>query len=544
MQTEEAIQLLDDPTFLETLFAYAYKRCSNSHEAEDLCSDILVALLHSIRKQPAIDHFYGFVWTIAHRVYADFCEKRKLRTAAAYYSDEAMNSTVDTIEQLINNDYDAFILKRIQREIAFLSKIYRDVMVMYYLDERKTSDIARTLGILETTVKQRLFSARNTIRREVEKMDNTSLTLKPMRLIFVGAGSPMGNDPRSKAERLFSQNLVYLCKNTARSAQELAELLHVPMPFIEEELEIQCRGENGSYGLLRKLDNNRYISNFIMLDADDYRKVQEAYNRYSTEVALRMKEYLNNHGQAILEFPFLHPQADLQFVAWSLVSRMIWSFEERLEQRLADRYYATISPTQRAFHTFGFAVRDNESIEIGFYGCDGISASNICGYRQVKAANIYGRRVQKHFGCGHNLSQDPAIMMTLSAINGLSIASLSEEDKEIAAKAIEAGYLRKENDQLYPKILMFDAADEAAFYNLANRFAQTVDDLIDPLVDTLHGFIQQYVPQHLINEYHQFVLQTTAGFIGSVIEECIDNGALLTPETPYCAEGTWMIVQQ
>ncbi|GMK41219.1 hypothetical protein PCCS19_42750 [Paenibacillus sp. CCS19] len=544
MQTEEALQLLDDQAFLDTLFGYAYKRCSNSYEAEDLCSEIVVALLHSIRKQPAIEHFHGFVWTIAQRVYADFSEKRRQRAARAAYTDVRLSSTIDAIDELINSEYDAFMLNRIRREIAFLSKMYRDVMVMYYLDERKTSDIARTLGISETTVKQRLFSARNAIRKEVEKMDITSLALKPIRLIFVGSGRPVGNDPRTKAERRFSQNLVYLCKNTARSAKELSELLHVPMPFIEDELEIQCRGENGHYGLLRKLDNNRYISNIIMLDAADYRKVQAEYNQYTTKVALQIKNYLDQNQQAILGFPFLIKQSDLSFIAWSLISRMVWSFEGRLQQWLTDNYYASIARTEREFYTFGFAVREDEDIEIGFYGCDGISASNICGYRQVFASNIYGRRIQKHFSCGHNISQDPAMMMALNAVGGLAIETLTEEDKEIASKAIEAGYLRKEAGQLYPKILMVDAADEVALHALASGFAQTVDSLVEPMADALHGFIQQYVPQHLIGEYHQFVLQATAGFIGAVIEQCIDNGALHVPETPFCAEGTWMVVHK
>ena len=49
------------------------------------------------------------------------------------------------------------------------------------------------------------------------------------------------------------------------------------MPFVEEELDIQCRGSNGEYGLLRRLDNGKYQINFLLLDLADYRAVTAAY---------------------------------------------------------------------------------------------------------------------------------------------------------------------------------------------------------------------------------------------------------------------------
>lgn len=117
------------------------------------------------------------------------------------------------------NEIDKFIeeaaeqeqISRIFREIAFLSKAYREVMVMFYMDELNVKEIATRLNIKETTVKQRLFSARNSVKREVETMSQRTYVLKPVKLAFLGTGNPCGNDPRSKTERIFSQNLIYLC---------------------------------------------------------------------------------------------------------------------------------------------------------------------------------------------------------------------------------------------------------------------------------------------------------------------------------------------
>lgn len=55
---------------------FSYHRCNTSFEAEDLCSDIILAVISAIHKQERIENFYAFVWTIARRVYADYCKDR------------------------------------------------------------------------------------------------------------------------------------------------------------------------------------------------------------------------------------------------------------------------------------------------------------------------------------------------------------------------------------------------------------------------------------------------------------------------------------
>ena len=54
-------------------------------------------------------------------------------------------------------------------------------------------------------------------------MNERKLTLKPISLTFIGTGNPVGNDPRNKAERILSQNIVYACKDKAKTAKELSE---------------------------------------------------------------------------------------------------------------------------------------------------------------------------------------------------------------------------------------------------------------------------------------------------------------------------------
>ncbi len=533
--------------FIDKIYQFSYRRCNTSFEAEDLCSDIIFAVISAMRKQSEIKNFYAFVWTIAHRVYADFCEKRSKASVNLSIENAELSlfEKENDIDTLVEKAEEAEQIKKIFSEIAFLSKAYRDVMVMYYIDEYKIKDIAFILGISETTVKQRLFSARNSIRREVKIMNDRNLSLKPIRLAISGTGDPCGNDPRSKSERTFSQNLIYLCKDKPRTAKELSEELCVPMPYIEEELDIQCRGENGSYGMLRKLENGKYVANILLVDYEEYDEANKIYERHLPEFCRRLKNTLEQNKEKILSFPYLSSQKDSRFILWTLISRTIWDFEQKINSVIANQYFSDIVPVERVFSCVAVAFRDETAPIFDFYGSDGIDASDVGGYRSVFVSNIYGKRVDKHFHCGHNLSQDLKLLMVLKAIGGLPVDELTENEKEIAAKAIECGYLCKRGNVLEPKIIVIDRKNDQEFYNLSFDLNTNMKEIIEDIADELSVFMKKRIPEHLISEY-QIYTQLIAGvrILSQTIEECIKEGLLNEPEKRIGAEGVLMIVEK
>jgi RNA polymerase sigma factor (sigma-70 family) len=537
----EVYTLLNTKSFLNSLYGFAYKRTNNSYEAEDLCSEIILAVLSAARRNSEIAYVHAFVWTVARRVYADFSEKRRRVSgaSAARYWDDASGFGIYSIEEYIETENDKLQLRRILREISFLSKIYRDVCVLYYLDELKVAEIAARLEISQNAVKQRLHSARKTIKKGVNKMDN--LTLKPMGLAFLGTGKPVGNDPSSLAHRIFSKALLYLCKDSERSIKELSEALGVPMLYVEEEVYFLEQGVNGYYGLLKKMENGKYTANFIIVDYGDYMKVGEMYRRNTDIIAQRFDVYLKENEQKILNLPFLNKQTDVRFVAWAIVSRILWAFENDVAKRVEDKYFSHIIPTKRDFFTFGVAYKEDDNFDIGFYGCDGVIAHDIDEYAEIQLTNIYGRRLQKHFSCEHNVAQDKLLRMTIRAIKGLPLSSLSEEEKETAAKAIEVGYMKKENDMFFPKILVSE--DNGIYWQIIDDFNQQITDLVEPTADALHKLVKKYVPAHLMNEYKIFIQQTATTLIGGITEKCIELGTLVPPEKTPSAEGVVMVVK-
>lgn len=567
MKNDEAIKLLANPQFLDKLYAYAYRHCSTSHEAQDLCSDMILAILKALRKNTEIRYFPAFAWTVAHRVHADYCEKRKrendrflsmedvssqehpTREINKWQTENMTGNPIETmLEEQFEQEEQEEQLRKVFREMSFLSQSYRSVMIMYYLEERKIADIAASLGLNENTVKQRLFLARKTIqkatvkhKKEDHKMEqhnqNINRTLQPISLCFIGTGNPEEGDPRDKAERILSQNLIYLCRSDAKSAEELARELNVPMPYIEQELEIQCRGVSGSYGMLRSTGTGKYISNVLMVDKKEYLAANDLYRKHAPAFcqALTGAMEAEKEGIAALQRPD-YPE-DSRLLRWLLVSRAIWAFQSKVKDELRNAFSDT-EPAKRPYTTV--AIEAFEEVNY-FYGCDGITAGNIGGYSHIFMSNLYGNRLQKHFACGHNISQDPLLLLTIRCVGGLALDTLNEEEQEIAAKAIRCGYLRKDGNLLKPAIVVLD--EDTALWDVADSLTERTGDLARGLAAELAEFMKKHIPQHLMAEYVYYNDCIASNrFFHDVIEECISRNILNAPKDPLGPEGVLMVL--
>lgn len=113
---------------------------------------------------------------------------------------------------------------------------------------------------------------------------------------------------------------------------------------------------------------------------------------------------------------------------------------------------------------------------------------------------------------------------------------------DIGAKAIEASYLIRKDNMLFPKILVLNAEHEKDFYKLSTDFTFEVLDLADIIADKLANMIKKILPSHLINEYPMFSMAASIRILHNTIEKCIETGILNIPEKSSCAEGAWMIV--
>ena len=86
MKKHELLNYFDDE-LLEKLFGFCYARTNDSYEAQELCSDIIFALIKATHTNSEIENLYPFLWRVARNVYADFSNNRKRHTDTFYDGD-------------------------------------------------------------------------------------------------------------------------------------------------------------------------------------------------------------------------------------------------------------------------------------------------------------------------------------------------------------------------------------------------------------------------------------------------------------------------
>ena len=542
MKKKELLNYFDEK-LMDKLYGFCYARTNDSHEAQDLCSEIILKLVKAANSEGEIEEIYPFIWKVARNVYADFSDDRRRHSDSFYEGDP------DEVLPLIaaeedDDDDSAQMLRAVYRRMSFLTKAYRDVMILFYLDGMSTSDIAKTLGMSETAVRQRLFSARKKLKNEVETM--TDIINRPANLTNInfeiwGNGNPNMGDPRNVASRQFSKHIVWLCRKKPMSAAEIAEELNVPTVYVEEELEILARGEDWKYGLLRKLDNGKYAINFILLDEKELEKAQNIYIEQIPVICKGITQYIEEKKDEYLAFPYLNKKVDLNLVLWQQIFNLADDFSWNVKNILKKKYFSDIEKSDRPFTVFG-------SIDTGKHyggGWDGVNASNICGFKNIHADNIYITRIRAHFHCGLNISTDPIFQMALKAIDGIDVGTLSEIDKEHAAKAIECGYIYREGDMLYTKILVSEMKNRDDLFKITSEFTyDSYEKDCEAVAEKIAELIKKTVPDHLIEDWMYFNDLASIPVLDTVVEELIEKGILTPPETGLGAEGCWVSVER
>lgn len=540
MKKQELLNYFDD-VLLEKLFGFCYSRTDDSYKAQELCSDIIFALIKSSNTNGDTTDPYSFIWKVARNVYADFCRGRKRYTDNLFCGnpDDILLFIADEEAEPISDE----LIKSVYRRIAFLTESYRSVMIMFYLDGLSTSEIAKHLNISEGAVRQRLYSARKKLKSEVEEMtqiSNKSVSLDKIDYVIWGTGNPGWGDPRTVCKRMLSKHVIWMCLKKPMSASEIAEELDVPTVYIEEELDILTKGENGSYGLLRRTDNGKYAINFILLDTDTIEKAHAVYSEHLHKICDIISDFIEKHKKEYLSFPYINRKPDLNLILWQQIFTMSNAFTKNVEKILEEKYFENIEKINRLFSVFGYV---NNGKEYGG-GWDGINATNICGYAKVAMSNIYITRIRKHFNCGHNISNDPQIQLAIRAVHGLDVAALSESEKEHAAKAIESGYIYRDGDSLYTKILVNNINDDSKLFDISNRLSKEFFEEAQCAANNLSDLIKKAVPDYLFGEWKYANLLASLPVLDSVVENLIEKGILTPPNDGIGAEGCWMSISE
>lgn len=137
--------------YADFLLNTALYKCGNITDTQDLVQDTLLSALAAMEEK-SVENPKAWLTAVLNRKYYDLLRRKynKLTVSFDVAGDIPDDSEIyDSIERSAEAE-------KIRQCLAYLTRLYREVMVWHYMHGEKVWDIAATLGISENTVKSRL----------------------------------------------------------------------------------------------------------------------------------------------------------------------------------------------------------------------------------------------------------------------------------------------------------------------------------------------------------------------------------------------------
>ena len=527
--------------YLKPIFGFALKRCKSIHDAEDLSQEIAIRAFRALLVKDDVADMGKFIWTVAHN------------TLSNYYRDTAKSMvgvSIDEVAELIadpcsepNADDDRDAIRRLQTEIAYLSKLQRRIVIAYYFENRKQADIALELGIPLGTVKWHLFEAKKELKRGIFAMRKSSeLKFNPIKFHSYGINGSVGKkSPDEFFRSALAQNICYCVRNTAKTVGEIADDLGVSPVYVETEVEFL-----EEYGFLRG-QKDKYILGFIISEptAELLIMQNDMYKRAAELFANDLYDELTSSD--ILDDPDIRcgqtdepisltesPKADRNFILWTLIPYIAaWSGEKLMDERISFEEVATIRP-DGAHNIYHASVVPDEMILPDDY----VYMRNWCGPMWNGNGEHILWQIDSEWserGDGYRLKYSEEAKRILSLYEREFDDLLSKDEYAWLA---ERGYIKTNGDyDGYFKTawqIVVLASDEIRdkLIAIGDRIKEKYQSDFEALKAPYAEAVLKSVPVHLrkIKEYElQFVFHADGWFLVHCITALLKNGKLKEP---------------
>ena len=255
--------------YMEKLFYFYLKKAGSHTEAEDLTQDIALQIITALNKGTIPTSFSAWIWQIARNRYSVWAKEKHNRNKSVTGSDIGDYEIEDESENILDEMIHTEQMALLRRELAFIKSDYRNIVVAYYIENKTVREIAESLSLPTSTVKSRLFRARQILKEGMDMArEFGKLSYDPENIAFWVNGLPGANgEPGIYVSRSLNKNIMLAAYRTPATAEELAMEVGVALPYMEEELSTLVDAT------LMKKNGNKYETNIFIVSAEAQEKI-------------------------------------------------------------------------------------------------------------------------------------------------------------------------------------------------------------------------------------------------------------------------------
>lgn len=506
---------------LESILGFSMKRTSNRPDAEDLTQDIIIEIYRSytkLKRYEGVEALEGWIWAIARHTYCRWLNKRNKNNVV--YIEGIMNEDFyeNTDDSTGNEIVKEEQLNLLRREISMLSKNYRDIVVLYYLNNKTCVEISEVTGLPLSTVKWRLHQAKATIKERMENMKiYTERAYAPGNLLVRSMGTftqPYNNlYVYDQIKSLLRQNIVLCTYRKPLDIGEISAELAVPAAYIEEELsslvEEQFISEKGS---------GKYQTDFIIITGD----MKESIYPLIEELGCKMAEYflkeVNKLEKNIREIGFIGCDKPWEELLWSVIPACSIS----CYLLTPEDFTLPIKPHGNSWKLIGFEGTKKDypwSGDLSSYSyLDGKFTQNI----------FMTNKLTYRIG---SLDKEEAVFFHNCLAGKIDIQNLEEENEEMAAQLISKGFFVKKDNIIKPNIISLTEEQYKNFNTLINPAVQYfAKNILYKYTEHISAELEKHVPVAFSDDIAFAANMLMSESFGFTLKNLIDKDILRMPE--------------
>ncbi len=512
---------------------WARGKTRTAQEAEDLAQTVLLEWLRAVRAQEergvCVAEPEHLLWRIARFVWC-----KSLRPGTYYRCEplsEKLSAGETPEESAERQDEQRRQTAFVRRQIMRLSRIQRETLVWYYLENRTTADIAQCLRVSENTVRWHLSDSRKKIREADGKMTSTEFVYCPKKLHVAINGEAYDDRlTREVLDNLLHQNILLRCYAQGQTAQELCDELGVARPYIEDAVDVLLRDE------LLTADGGRVRTNFIITSGAQEEARLAVYDAHEDELSREIVRQLMAHEQEIRAIGFIGCNVPMPRLLWWLIYRCTAALPNPAE--MPPRPYHVDGG---AYHLMGFA-REPENRHYLAWDYNGPMYND--GFRWFGLQHFGNSPVQDLFELNQpHMGKLCALLIRLIQAD-FDPSCVTADEQELLAELLARGFLRKADGSIKPN---FCVLTREQVQRLRQEVFLPIVEAVQPawtrVCNELRTLCKASVPKHLqaLADVPLHMAALAAGYMTEQI--AYTYGALEKPETPEDA-AMWTLVYE
>ena len=539
MNRQNAEKIVTD--YIKPVFGFAVKRCRSIHDAEDLSQEIILKVFRALMLRDDISDTEKYIWRTARNCLVNYYRGK---------GRQSMGIPLEDISELsepagfIPDIEDRAAAEKLQNEIAYLSKLQRRIVIAYYYENKKQSEIAAELDIPLGTVKWHLFEAKKELKRGME-MERKASELKFNPVVFDAVGVNGNVGEKGGGDRFLhsalSQNIVYLTLREPKTVAQIADSLGVSPVYAESEAEYL-----EEYGFLIK-QGDKYLSNVLIdvTSAEINALHDKMYGKAAELFANDLYDELVSSG--ILDDDNIKcdvisgGKRDINYLLWALIPYIAaLSGEKDMDNTVSFEEAATPRPDGGNYICWA-SVKDPDAVPVKYAE----SMRKWCGPCWTWIDKITLWQINSEWSADRSNYLGEKTRADLLILKRLYCGEkLTEEEYSVLA---EQGYIKYEDGQAKNLCAVINTKAKAKLLKFGDRIKARYKKEFEELKAPYVKAVMEQTPQQLKKARqfgHQYIFYSDGWFVLYCLKTLTENGKLKPPSEEQKKSLTTVIVME